>query len=216
MACDLMKTRIFVVDQWEDHEDIVTSEWNGRDSDELCGETTVRYTKRIDRIECQELEVRPLLQSLDEKVKEAEMIIREHPDLGLSYDQRAISTEASLPSRPFVMREARTIVAVHCGMQGQYVWGVYEWGTFHYDRPVRQLDGCRPELSLDDMTGAQYDKYKGAMLYVEEQLRKEGILDTRYELDPDAQRTGLVGLKDLDQSITAFLTTGSKRKWKYK
>ena len=182
MAEEIYKQRVFRLHYSEEWKEYSTSEWNGRDSDELCDYNKVTKTKISRYVIVEELDLTPYQKSLEDRKRVLEKIVRENPELYIDKDSIKVRIEDNTPILKKEEIEVdeevdfgwqqKVYVLVHKGIRGQYVDGYTTEPFLRFNTPVTKVDA--PEH--------QEEAYKQSLYTIQELLEEEGVLDERYEL----------------------------------
>lgn len=180
MAEEIYKQRVFRLHYSEEWKEYSTSEWNGRDSDELCDYNKVTKTKVSRYVIVEELDLTPYQKSLEDRKRALEQIVKENPELYIDKDSIKVRIEDNTPILKKVEIEVdeavdfgwqqEVYIMVHKGIRGQYVSGMAAQGFLRFDTPVTGIEASEKEA------------YKQSFYTVQELLEEEGVLDERYEL----------------------------------
>lgn len=185
----------------------LSSEWNGRDSDEKFGYVTDKTTSTVF---CYDLEIVEASKApLDEKIEEYKKMVKEFSQTLPSEVVLDVNTDKV--KAPFKMgevlatyecpdwfsidrsknhiydtsaRKLVAIVAVYGGIRGKYVVGARYWNEIFGDLS-KDFWYVEPEWNADDQKKASDadEEVKDAMYLVEQWLEEEEKLDDRYKLD---------------------------------
>ena len=180
MAEEIYKQRVFRLHYSEEWKEYSTSEWNGRDSDELCDYNKVTKTKVSRYVIVEELDLTPYQRGLEDRKRALEKIVKENPELYIDKDFIKVRIEDNTPILKKVEIEVdeavdfgwqqEVYIMVHKGIRGQYVSGAAAEGFLRFNTPVTGIEDSEKEA------------YKQSFYTVQELLEEEGVLDERYEL----------------------------------
>lgn len=182
MAEEIYKQRVFRLHYSEEWKEYSTSEWNGRDSDELCNYNKVTKQKLCRYVIVEELDITSCQKSLEDRRRVLEQIVRENPELYLDNNSIKVKIEENtliLKKEEIEVDEEvdfgwqqEVYVLVHKGIRGQYVDGYTTEPFLRFNTPVTKKDDA-PE---------HQEAYKQSLYTIQELLEEEGVLDERYEL----------------------------------
>lgn len=180
MAEEIYKQRVFRLHYSEEWKEYTSSEWNGRDSDELCGYNKVTKTKVSRYVVVEELDLHPFWTGLENRKRALESIVRENPELSIDTSLIKVRIEEDTPilkKEEIEVGEAvdfgwqkHVYVLVHKGIRGQYVSGYTTDCFLKFETPMTKLENSEEE------------SYTQALYTIQELLEEEGVLDERYEL----------------------------------
>lgn len=180
MAEEIYKQRVFRLHYSEEWKEYSTSEWNGRDSDELCDYNKVTKTKVSRYVIVEELDLTPYQRGLEDRKRALEKIVKENPEIYIDKDFIKVRIEDNTPILKKVEIEVdeavdfgwqqEVYIMVHKGIRGQYVSGAAAEGFLRFNTPVTGIEDSEKEA------------YKQSFYTVQELLEEEGVLDERYEL----------------------------------
>ena len=180
MATELQKSRIFRVDFTLDYSEKTVSEWNGRDSDELCDWDSSVAKEYFWDVKISEYSKKEIAEAISTRAEKLNAIVDENPEL--SFDFEAIKCSLgnisvyNVDSFEVDKAEMRigscnkytANVVVRCGMRGQYVVG-------YVNDVVNHAMNTGYSDPSDEATTA-------AMQLVEDYLAENKLLDERYTL----------------------------------
>lgn len=180
MAEEIYKQRVFRLHYSEEWKEYTSSEWNGRDSDELCDYNKVTKAKVSRYVVVEELDLHPFWTGLENRRKALESIVRENPELSIDKslikvrieDNTSISTlfRIGVDEEVDFGWQQKVYVLVHKGIRGQYVDGYTTEPFLRFNTPITKLENSEEE------------SYTQALYTIQELLEEEGVLDERYEL----------------------------------
>lgn len=180
MAEEIYKQRAFRLHYSEEWKEYSTSEWNGRDSDELCDYNKVTKTKVSRYVVMEELDLTPYQKSLENRKRVLEKIVKENPELSIDHSLIKVRIEKDTPilkKKEIEVEEAvdfdwqqQVFVFVHKGIRGQYVSGYTTDCLIGFNTETTKLEDSEEE------------SYTQALYTIQDLLEEEGVLDERYEL----------------------------------